>query len=150
MGYQKSSNGNTVKWEQMLMSQNGFEPAWHTALSERSASSWLIKHNIKSRRRNTGTNKNNIAKRVDKLFGNMATFKYLGVTVTDRNDIHEEIKIRLNSGNSCYHSVQNLSCFRFLSKSLKIKIYKTLILRVILYGCEIWLPTLTEEHRTGC
>jgi hypothetical protein len=32
---------------------------------------------------------------------------YLGTTLTDQNYIHEEIKSGLNSGNVCYHSVQN-------------------------------------------
>jgi hypothetical protein len=60
--------------------------------------------------------------------------------------IQEEIKRRLNSGNSCYHSIQNLlSCL--LLKNLKIKIYKTVILPVALYGCETWSLTLREEHR---
>jgi hypothetical protein len=34
-----------------------------------------------------------------------------------------------------------------LSKSIKIKIYRTIILPVVLYGCETWSPTLREEHR---
>jgi hypothetical protein len=34
-----------------------------------------------------------------------------------------------------------------LSKNVKIKIYRTLILPVVLYGCETWLLTLEEEHR---
>jgi hypothetical protein len=38
---------------------------------------------------------------------NVSQFKYLGTTVTNQNLIQEEIKQRLNSGNACYHSVQN-------------------------------------------
>ena len=38
---------------------------------------------------------------------------------------------------------------RFLSKNLKIKIYKTIILPIVLYGCEIWSLTLREESRQG-
>jgi hypothetical protein len=34
-----------------------------------------------------------------------------------------------------------------LSKNLKIRIYKTIILPVVLYGCETWSQTLREEHR---
>jgi hypothetical protein len=60
---------------------------------------------------------------------------------------HDEIKGRLNSGNACYHSVQNLLSSRLISKKLKIKIYKTIILQVVLYGCETWSLTLREEHR---
>jgi hypothetical protein len=55
--------------------------------------------------------------------------------------------MRLNSGNACYHSVQNLLPSRLLSKNLKIRIYKTLILSVVLYGCETLSLTLREEHR---
>jgi hypothetical protein len=45
-----------------------------------------------------------------------------------------------------YYSVQNLFS-RLISKNLKIKIYKTVILSVALYGCETWSLTLREEHR---
>jgi hypothetical protein len=34
-----------------------------------------------------------------------------------------------------------------LSRNVKVKIYKTTILPVVLYGCEIWSVTLREEHR---
>jgi len=50
-------------------------------------------------------------------------------------------------GNACYHSVQNLLFSRLLSKNLKIKIYRTIILFVVLYGCETWSLTLREERR---
>jgi hypothetical protein len=71
----------------------------------------------------------------------------LGTTVTNQNLIQEEIKRRLNSGNASYHSVQCLLSSRLLSKNLKIRIYKTIILPVVLYGCETWSLTLQEEHR---
>ena len=51
------------------------------------------------------------------------------------------------SGNACYHSVQNLLSSRLLSKHLKIKIYRTIILFVVLYGCETWPLTLREERK---
>ena len=57
------------------------------------------------------------------------------------------VKSRLNSGNACCHSVQNLLSSSFLSKNIKIKIYTTVILPVVLYGCGTWSPTLREEHR---
>ena len=63
-------------------------------------------------------------------------FKYLGTTLTNQNSIVEEIKSRLRSGNACYHSVQNPLSSRLLSKNLKIEIYRTIILSVVLYGCE--------------
>jgi hypothetical protein len=77
----------------------------------------------------------------------VSQLRYLGTAVINQNLIQEEIKRRLNSGNDCYHSVQILSSSRLLSKNLKIRIYKTLILPVVLYGCETWSLTLREEHR---
>jgi hypothetical protein len=61
--------------------------------------------------------------------------------------MHEEIKSRLNSGNASYNSVQSLLSSRLLSRKLKVKIYRTIILPVVLYGCETWSLTLREEHR---
>jgi len=53
----------------------------------------------------------------------------------------------LKLGNACYHSVQNLLSSRLLSKNLKIKIYRTIILPVVLYGCETWSLTLREVRK---
>jgi hypothetical protein len=50
-------------------------------------------------------------------------------------------------GNASYYSVQNLLSSRLISKNLKIKIYKTVILPVVMYGCETWSFTSGEEHR---
>jgi hypothetical protein len=63
------------------------------------------------------------------------------MTVTNKDLIQEELKKRLNSGNACYHSVQSLLSSRLLSKNLKIRIYKLIILPVVLYWSQ------REEHR---
>jgi hypothetical protein len=77
----------------------------------------------------------------------MAKFKYLEMTVTNHNLINEEIKSRLNSGNACYNSIQNLLYSRQLSKNVNIIIYKIIILLVVLHGCETWcLTSLRKEH----
>jgi hypothetical protein len=72
------------------------------------------------------------------------TCKYLGMAVTNQNYIHKEVKSRLNSGNNCYHSVQNLST-HLLSKDAKIKIYETI--NVVLFWCESWCLAQREERR---
>jgi len=64
-----------------------------------------------------------------------------------QNSIAEEIKSRLRSGNACYHSMENLFSSRLLSKNVKIKIHRTIILPVVLYGCENWSLTLLEERK---
>jgi len=80
-------------------------------------------------------------------FERVEEFKYLGTTLTNRISTGEESKSRLKSGNVCYHSVQNLLSSRLLSKNLNIKIYRTIILPVVLYGCETWSLTLQKERK---
>jgi hypothetical protein len=71
----------------------------------------------------------------------------MGKFLTHQNSIEEEIKSGLKLWNACYHSVQNLLFSSLLSKNLKVRIYITIILLVISYGCENWSLTLREEHR---
>jgi hypothetical protein len=61
---------------------------------------------IMSRHMNSGQNQNK--RTANESFENVAKFKCSGTTLTNQNDIHDEIKNRLNSGNACYYSVQNL------------------------------------------
>jgi hypothetical protein len=77
-----------------------------------------------SRHQNVGQNRD--IKIANRSFENVSQFKYLGTTVTNQNLIQEEIMRRLNSGNACYHSVQNLLSSRLLSINLKIRIYRTI------------------------
>jgi len=67
-------------------------------------------------------------------FERVEEFKYLGTSLTNQNSIQEEIKSRLKSGNACYHAVQNLLFSCLLSKNLKIKMYRTIIVLVVVYG----------------
>ena len=78
-------------------------------------------------------------------FERTGEFKYLGRTLTNQNSIEHEIKRRLISGNACFHSAQNILFSRFLSKSIKIKIYRNIILAVVLFGCEIWSLVVWEN-----
>jgi hypothetical protein len=80
-------------------------------------------------------------------FERVEEFKYLWTTLSDQNSIQEEITSRLKSGNACYHLIQNHLPSSLLSKNLKIIMYTTIILPIVLYVCETWSLTLVEERR---
>jgi hypothetical protein len=61
--------------------------------------------------------------------------------------VQDKIKRRMKLGNVCCHSVQNLLSSRLLSKNVKIRIYETIIVPVVLYGYETYFLILREEHR---
>jgi sorting nexin-29 len=103
------------------------------------------KHMLLSCHQNVGQNRD--VKKTNRSFENVSQFKYFGTTLTNQNLIQEEIKRRLNSGNACYHLAQNRLSSRLLSKNLKIRIYKSVIFLVVLYGYETWSLTLREVHK---
>jgi hypothetical protein len=105
------------------------------------------KYMLLSRHQNVGQNRH--IKVANRPFEILSQFKYLETTVTNQNLIQEEIKKRLNSDNACYLSVQELLSSHLMSKNITIRIYKTTILPVVLYGCETWSLTLREVHRQG-
>jgi len=79
------------------------------------------------------------------VFEKVEEFKYLGTNLTNQNSIQEEIKSRLKLGNAGCHLVQDILSSSLLSKD--IKIYRTIILPAVLYGCETWSFTFREERR---
>jgi hypothetical protein len=110
-----------------------------------SANAVITKYMVMSRDQNAG--QNHYIRLDHKSFERVEHFKYLGTTVKYRNPFQEEIKSRLKSGSACYHSVQDLLSSSLLSKNTKIKIYRIIILPVVLYGCDTWSLTLREDHR---
>jgi hypothetical protein len=98
-----------------------------------------------SRDQNTG--RSHQKKIYNSSFERVEQFKYLGKTLTNQNSIQEEIKSRLRPGNACCQSEQTLLSSCLLSKNLKIKIYRIIILPVVLYGCETWSLTFKENRR---
>ena len=100
---------------------------------------------IMSRDQNAGPSHNmNID---DSSFQRTEALQYLRTALTSQHSIQECIKGRLKTGNACYHSVQSLLFAVLLCKNIMVKIYRTVILPVVLYGCETWSPTLREERR---
>jgi hypothetical protein len=72
-------------------------------------------------------------------------FRHLRMKVTNQNLICGENEGKLNVGNGCYHSVENMLSSGLLSKNVKIKVYKTVVLPLVLCGCETSL-TLRKSH----
>jgi hypothetical protein len=76
---------------------------------------------IMSRHPNSGQNQN--IRIANESFVKVVKFKYMGTTLTNQNDIHDEIKSRLNSGNACYYSVQ-IFCLPVSYKTKRLKYTK--------------------------
>ena len=83
----------------------------------------------------------------NKSFEGVEHFKYLGTSLMNQKFFLWIIKCRLQSGNACYYSVQNLLSSSLLSKNIKVKIQRIIIVPFVLYGCETWSPTVSEERR---
>jgi hypothetical protein len=88
----------------------------------------------------------------------MSDSKSLFSTVTRRSghmfflNVNEQFRVEHTKPNillynACYHSVQKLPSSHLLSKNIKIRTFKTIILPMVLYGCDTWSLTLREEHR---
>jgi len=102
------------------------------------------KYMVMSRDRNA--REMNSTKTGNNSFEWVEAFRYLGTTLTDQKYIKKQLESRRKSGNACYHSVQNIFSSSLLSKNLEINVRKTIILPVVLYGCETWSLTLREER----
>jgi hypothetical protein len=70
----------------------------------------------------------------------------LGIRVADQNCIHEEIRSRFDLGMLAIiqFRIFCLPVCNLKTQSLK---YRSIILLIVLYGCETWFLTLREEHR---
>jgi hypothetical protein len=82
----------------------------------------------------------------DMSFEMLERFRYLGTTLTKQNSIHEDVKNIIKSANVWYNSAQNPLPSSLLSENINVKIYRTVLLPVVLYGCEAWSLMMREEH----
>ena len=82
----------------------------------------------------------------DVPYEGVAYFKYLGSLVTYNNNIMVEIKDRIASCNHCLQPLANIMKDRYISKKVKIRICKTIIKSIVVYGSETC--TLSEQAIT--
>ncbi|KAI5639582.1 reverse transcriptase (RNA-dependent DNA polymerase) domain-containing protein [Phthorimaea operculella] len=73
-------------------------------------------------------------------------FKYLGCTVTDTNQREDEINIRIQNALRCSAALHKVLTSKLISRRTKVRIYKTVIRPILMYGCETWTLTLKEEE----
>jgi hypothetical protein len=66
----------------------------------------------------------------------------LGSIITSDN-CERDIKARITAGNQSYYALTKIMKSREISKSTKLKIYRTIIRSVVMYGCEGW--TMSEN-----
>jgi hypothetical protein len=78
-----------------------------------------------------------------KVYQEVTDFKYLGSIITSDNNCDRYIKARMAAGNQSYYALTKLMKSRGISKSTKLKIYRTIIRPVVMYGCEGW--TMSEH-----
>jgi hypothetical protein len=100
------------------------------------------KYMVMSQDQNAGPS--SILKIGNKYSERVEQFKCSRTTLMNPSSIREKIS-RLKSGNACCHSVQNLLSSSLLSRNVKIKIYRAVILPVVLFEYETWSLTSREE-----
>ncbi|XP_075979935.1 uncharacterized protein LOC142979060 [Anticarsia gemmatalis] len=83
----------------------------------------------------------------DTTYKGVSKFKYLGCTITDTNTREEEIDIRVQNTLRCSAALHKVLVSGLLSRSTKIRIYKTVIRPILMYGCEAWTLTQKEENK---
>ncbi|KAG7311679.1 hypothetical protein JYU34_002732 [Plutella xylostella] len=83
----------------------------------------------------------------DVTYKGVSRFKYLGCTVTDTNTRDEEIDTRIQSFLRCSAALHKVLTSRLLSRNTKLRIYKTVIRPILMYGCEAWTLTQKEESQ---
>ena len=81
------------------------------------------------------------------VFQRVKEFKYLGVQITDDGKIDQEIKHRLIIANKSYYGLMGQMRSKYISRGTKIKLYKTLIRPVLIYGAETWAINKENEDK---
>lgn len=78
------------------------------------------------------------------------SFKYLGSILNVTNDIEEEIKMRITQGNRCFFALKHLFRSSLVSRATKLRLYKTIIRPIVMYGSETWPLATKHESTISC
>jgi hypothetical protein len=66
--------------------------------------------------------------------------------INSKNNMTETIQDRIQAGNKAYYANQMMLKNRYINRSAKMQIYKTLIRPVLAYGCESWTTKKEDEN----
>lgn len=75
------------------------------------------------------------------------SFNYLGAVINNKNDMHIAINERLQAAQKTFYAHLKFFKSRLTSRSLKMRLYKTVVLPVLTYSCETWALTLADEEK---
>lgn len=76
----------------------------------------------------------------------MDCFAYLGVKVTSKGDSELEVNIKLAKARYAFAALKNLWNTRKINYKIKVYLYKSNVLSVLLYGCDMWKMSKTISH----
>jgi len=74
-------------------------------------------------------------------------FKYLGVNINEKNNMHNEIKMRINAANRCYFTMRETLSSKLLSRRTKERLYCTHMRPIVTYACDTWSSTQGDEEK---
>lgn len=83
----------------------------------------------------------------DLTFEQVGDFKYLGVNINEKNNMHNEVKMRLNVANRCYFTMKEMLSSKLLSRRTKERLYCTYMRPIVTYACETWSSTQGDEEK---
>jgi sorting nexin-29 len=81
----------------------------------------------------------------DLNYEKVSDFKYLGATLSTKNDWSKEISIRINKAQKASYALTKFLTSKMLSRKTKVRLYVAIIRPTLTYGCEAWTTTKQTE-----
>ena len=75
------------------------------------------------------------------------SFQYLGSTICANGDSHKEIMTRIGKAGAAFGNIQKILQKGMLGLKNKLKIYQSLVLSILLYGCETWQIYAADQKK---
>ena len=119
------------------------------SLSTNSKATGLKINSEKTKLLRLNTNNNEKVQGDDRDIDDVESFVCLGAHVSSAGGTEDDIKARLGEASAAYSKLEKIWNSQFTTKN-EIKIFKSNVISLLLYGCETWRMTQTDEKKTGC